>query len=91
MGFDSDYRVSWQTSAGGIPPEVFEDNMNNWSGDHCSVAPDQTAGIFSASRELPSRMRSIIDIAPTVLQELGVDLPEDHEGTPLQNPLPDNR
>jgi predicted AlkP superfamily phosphohydrolase/phosphomutase len=90
-GFESGYRVSWQTSAGGIPPEVIEDNMNNWSGDHCSVAPDQTAGIFFASRPFPPRKRSIIDIAPTVLRELGVDLPGDQEGTPLQESMPDER
>jgi len=88
VGFDSDYRVSWQTSAGGIPPEIFEDNLNNWSGDHCSVAPDQTAGIFFASRPLPDRVRSIMDIAPTVIHELGVPDPGDFEGTALQTATP---
>lgn len=88
VGFNSGYRVSWQTSAGGIPPEVFEDNLNNWSGDHCSVAPDQTAGIFFSSRRLPERNRSIIDIAPTVLRELGVAVPDDFEGSALQEPTP---
>jgi predicted AlkP superfamily phosphohydrolase/phosphomutase len=84
VGFDSDYRVSWQTSAGGIPPEIFEDNLNNWSGDHCSVAPDQTAGIFFSNRPLPERLRSIIDVGPTALAELGVAVPDDYEGSPLQ-------
>jgi predicted AlkP superfamily phosphohydrolase/phosphomutase len=84
VGFDSDYRVSWQTSAGGIPPDIFEDNLNNWSGDHCSVAPDQTAGIFFSNRKLPERTRSIMDIAPTVLRALGVTDPGDFEGTALQ-------
>jgi predicted AlkP superfamily phosphohydrolase/phosphomutase len=87
VGFDSDYRVSWQTSAGGIPPEIFEDNMNNWSGDHCSVAPEQTAGIFFASREMPSRVRNIVDMAATILHELGVEVPDDLEGPPLQMPI----
>ena len=59
--------------------------MNNWSGDHCSVAPDQTAGIFFSNRRFPDRPRSIIDIAPTVMHEFGVEIPQDFEGTPLQN------
>lgn len=85
VGFESGYRVSWQTSAGGIPPEIIEDNLNNWSGDHCSVAPDITSGIFFSSRRLPERARSIVDIAPTVLRELQVELPADLDGTPLQS------
>jgi predicted AlkP superfamily phosphohydrolase/phosphomutase len=85
VGFDSDYRVSWQTSAGGIPPDIFEDNMNNWSGDHCSVAPDQTAGIFFANRPLPMRERSIMDVGPTALKALDVPVPADYEGSPLQS------
>lgn len=88
VGFDSDYRVSWQTSAGGIPPEVFEDNLNNWSGDHCSVAPDITAGIFFSNRPLPERPRSILDIGPTALHALGVEIPAGLEGTPLQTIRP---
>lgn len=83
VGFDSGYRVSWQTSAGGIPPHVFEDNLNNWSGDHCSVAPEITAGIFFSNRPLPPRPRSIIDIGPTVLEAFGHPVPVEIEGTSL--------
>ncbi len=86
VGFESGYRVSWQTAAGGIPPEVFEDNMNNWSGDHCSVSPDLTSGILFANRSWPSRHRSILDIGPTVMQALGLEVPGSGEitGTALQ-------
>lgn len=83
VGFESNWRVSWQTAAGGIPPEVFEDNMNNWSGDHCSVSPDISGGIFFSSRPLPLRQRNIVDIAPTVLELFGVDAPDDLEGSSL--------
>lgn len=86
VGFNSGYRVSWQTAAGGIPPEIFEDNLNNWSGDHCSVSPDQTAGIFYSNRALPERPRNIIDIAPTVLATFGIDPPADYEGSSLLGP-----
>lgn len=84
VGFDSGYRVSWQTAAGGIPPETIEDNLNNWSGDHCSVAPDQTAGIFYSNRRWPERTRSIIDVGATVLEAYGIPIPDVVEGVPLQ-------
>ena len=84
VGFDSGYRISWQTSAGGIPPEVFEDNLNNWSGDHCSVAPDQTAGLFASTHGFARERRSIMDIGPTALRALGVTVPADYEGVALQ-------
>ncbi|HEX9500238.1 MAG TPA: alkaline phosphatase family protein, partial [Thermoanaerobaculia bacterium] len=34
------YRVSWQTSLGGIPKALIEPNKQVWSGDHCSVDPE---------------------------------------------------
>ena len=84
VGFDSGYRVSWQTAAGGIPPATFEDNLNNWSGDHCSVSPDLTAGIFFSNRALPDAERSIMDFGPTALSALGVEVPQGLEGRPMQ-------
>ncbi len=84
VGFDSDYRISWQTSAGGIPPKIFQDNLNNWSGDHCSVAPDQTAGIFASTHGFARDTRSIMDVGPTALRALGLSVPEDYEGVALQ-------
>ncbi len=83
VGFNTGYRVSWQTAAGGIPPEVFEDNLNNWSGDHCSVSPDISGGIFFSNRVLPEQSRSILDIAPTVLTDFGLPVGEELEGKSL--------
>src|SRR5581483_4524495 len=40
------YRVSWQTSLGGIPKDLIEPNKQVWSGDHCSVDPEIVNGIF---------------------------------------------
>ena len=91
VGFDSGYRISWQTSAGGIPPEVFEDNLNNWSGDHCSVAPDLTGGLFASPTRFVGARRAIIDVGPTALRVLGVTPPEDYEGVALQEARADAR
>lgn len=84
--FNENYRVSWQTSLGGVPPEIIEDNLDNWSGDHCSYDPSISQGIFFSSQRLPERSRSIMDIGATVLEHLGVVPPADMDGRPLQAP-----
>ncbi|PYT07160.1 MAG: hypothetical protein DMF49_08965 [Acidobacteria bacterium] len=66
------YRVSWQTTLGGVPPEVFDDNTKPWSGDHCSNDPSLVRGIFFCNRRIPVREPAIVDIAPTVLGLLGM-------------------
>ncbi|MFN8546705.1 MAG: alkaline phosphatase family protein [Candidatus Eisenbacteria bacterium] len=40
------YRVSWQTSLGGIPKQLFDDHKSKWSGDHCSLDPALVPGIL---------------------------------------------
>ncbi len=77
-----DYRVSWQTSLGGAPEALIEDNLKAWSGDHCSLAPSFVPGIFFSNREL-SRAPNMIDMAPTILNQLGVPVPGDLEGRPV--------
>ena len=79
------YRVSWQTSLGGVPKEVFEENKNVWSGDHCSVDPEIVKGIFFTNRKLTSpRPPYIGDVYPTVLGALGVRAPYAVDGVELK-------
>jgi predicted AlkP superfamily phosphohydrolase/phosphomutase len=79
------YRVSWQTSLGGVPREIFEDNRNVWSGDHCSVDPEIVKGIFFTNRKLTgNRAPYIADIYPTVLGALGVKPPYELDGVELR-------
>ena len=35
VGYNRGYRAGWQTILGNFPAEVFENNTNPWSGDHC--------------------------------------------------------
>ncbi len=44
------YRVSWQSSLGVPTGNVFEDNRDVWSGDHCSLDPDLVRGVFFSSK-----------------------------------------
>jgi predicted AlkP superfamily phosphohydrolase/phosphomutase len=79
------YRVSWQTSLGGIPKQLIEPNKQAWSGDHCSVDPEIVKGIFFYNRKIDTvRPPYIADIYPTVLGLLGVKAPYELDGVELK-------
>ena len=80
VGFESGYRVSWQTCLGGCDPELITDNTQRWSADHCSVDPDLVPGIlFSSIPIVPEIEPSVLDVAPSVLSLFGVP-PNDPDG-----------
>lgn len=83
VGFERGYRVSWQTSLGGIPPEIIEPNERRWSADHCSIDPDLVPGVLFSSKPLDSASPSIVDIAPTVLKRMGITPPASMDGRDL--------
>ncbi|HEY0139650.1 MAG TPA: alkaline phosphatase family protein [Thermoanaerobaculia bacterium] len=79
------YRVSWQTSLGGVPKVIFDDNKGVWSGDHCSVDPEIVKGIFFMNRKMTgARAPYIADVYPTVLGALGVKAPYEVDGIDLR-------
>jgi len=70
------FRVSWQSSLGVPTENLFEDNTDVWSGDHCSVDPRLVEGIFFSSVKLNNtRIPSIMDVDPSVLKLMGVAAP----------------
>jgi predicted AlkP superfamily phosphohydrolase/phosphomutase len=78
---DNGYRVSWQTSLGGFPPELIEPNPKKWSGDHCSLDPEIVKGVFFASVPMtPGPAPTITDLCPTILALLDVPVPGDLDG-----------
>ena len=79
------YRVSWQTSLGGIPKEMFEINEDKWSGDHCSLDPELVKGILFSNRPLTvgERVPRIEDLFSTILAAFDVPIPAGTVGKPL--------
>ena len=78
------YRIGWQGSLGVVTPEIFQDNAQVWSGDHCSLDPDLVPGILFANRKLRGDARpAIADVPATILNVLGVPAPEKLDGVPL--------
>ena len=83
VGNNLNYRVSWQTTLGGVPPDIVEDNNRIWSGDHCSNDPTLVKGIFFINREINTEEPGMLDVMPTVMKLLGLNPPEDLDGKPL--------
>jgi predicted AlkP superfamily phosphohydrolase/phosphomutase len=93
VNFSPGFRVSWQSAVGGFANSLIADNNRRWSGDHI-IDPDAVPGILFMNRNLvaPPFSRSsreggslphIIDLAPTILNYLGVPVPQTMEGTSL--------
>ncbi len=79
------YRVSWQTSLGGVQKELLEVNNEVWSGDHCSVDPELVKGILFVNRKLKTdRSPYIADVYATVLDILGLEAPYKLDGVALR-------
>jgi predicted AlkP superfamily phosphohydrolase/phosphomutase len=79
------YRVSWQTSLGGIPKEMFDDHTERWSGDHCSLDPKLVKGILFCNRPLRIEGQpGIEDLFPTILHLFSVPIPGDVDGKALE-------
>jgi predicted AlkP superfamily phosphohydrolase/phosphomutase len=91
VNFHRGFRVSWQSAVGGFSHSLLEDNLRRWSGDHI-VDPESVPGILfmnHAPRQAQVReghgdaRARIIDLAPTILNYLGVSVPETMDGASL--------
>lgn len=74
VGFQSNFRVSWQSCLGGADEPLIFDNLSAWSGDHCSVDPAQVPGVLFCNRRLSTDNPRVVDIAPTVMELFGFGL-----------------
>ena len=84
VGFNDGYRVGWQDTMGGVQRTVVENNNRKWSGDHCATATEISGGVFFSTRRYANETPHIMDLAPTILEILGVGLPKNYDGKPLR-------
>jgi len=80
--FSEGYRASWTTAVGGVPADLFEDNVKRWSGDHI-VDPALVPGILLMNRSFRSEGARLVDLAPTILAALGAPRGSAMEGEEL--------
>jgi predicted AlkP superfamily phosphohydrolase/phosphomutase len=71
VNFSPGYRVSWGTPLGGVPVGLFEDNCKKWGGDHV-IDPVLIPGVLLMNRSFNAEGPNILDMAPTILDALGV-------------------
>lgn len=82
VGYNAGYRSSWACAVGKVTESVYEDNTKHWSGDHC-VDPKIVPGVIFSNRKFSKANPHLNDIAPTVLNLFGVEVPNYMKGTPL--------
>ena len=85
IGYHKGFRHSWDCATGSVSKEIFSDNTKSWSGDHC-VDPRLVPGVFWCNRKIEAENPELVDMAPTMLDLFGVDIPPYMQGKPLFNP-----
>jgi predicted AlkP superfamily phosphohydrolase/phosphomutase len=78
------YRVSWQSTLGVPTDQLFEDNKDVWSGDHCSLDPDLVRGVFFSSLAFRSDpIPGIADVTASLRALLGAPVDSNAAGKAL--------
>jgi hypothetical protein len=62
IGYEPGFRASWQTTLGGVPASLVDDNSKKWSGDHC-ITPEAVPGVLFTSFKTESPLDSLQDVA----------------------------
>jgi len=76
VGYNAAYRSSWESPLGEFPKEVFVDNLEAWSGDHC-IDNRLVPGVLLTNRKITLEAPVLYDLTVGVLDEFGVEpLPE---------------
>jgi predicted AlkP superfamily phosphohydrolase/phosphomutase len=80
VGCNYSYGVDSSGAMGGIGEEIVSDNLNRWTGDHI-IDPGQVPAVLMTNFKMSNkRVPMIWDMAPTILDILGVSTPTDMRG-----------
>jgi len=71
IGYEKNYRASWQTTLGGTPQKLVEINLQKWSGDHC-IDPSLVPGVLFTSFPFPIGTEKIQDVPDLILNLLEI-------------------
>jgi len=74
VGYKPGYRADWDAAVGAVGAQAISDNTRSWSGDHC-MDPRAVPGIIFSSRPMAVTKPKLVDMAPSVLDLLGLDAP----------------
>ncbi len=82
IGWNRGFRSSWETILGGFPPDVFVDNDDKWSGDHC-IDPMLVPAVLLSNKKITLQDPSLHDVTATILAECNIPIPGYMTGKPL--------
>ena len=76
VGYNKGYRVSWESPLGKFPKDIFLDNNEAWSGDHC-IDNRIVPGVLMCNKKITMDYPVLYDLTVAVLDEFNVKpLPE---------------
>ena len=78
--FERGWQASRATTLGGVPEATWSPNTGAWSGDHAGSPAEETAGVLVMDG-VEAEAVHILDLPPTLLFLLGVEIPTDYTGT----------
>jgi len=87
IGYNRGYRASWEGAVGRVTDTVISDNTKSWSGDHC-IDPRLVPGVLFSNRKITAEDPAIGDLAPTILTQFGVKVPDHMTGQVLAVEIP---
>ncbi|MBU1975850.1 MAG: alkaline phosphatase family protein [Nanoarchaeota archaeon] len=82
VGFNQGFRMSEKSAIGTLDKEVIFENTGQWKGDHL-IDRTHVPGVLFTNFKIAKEKPSILDIAPTVLKSMGVNIPEEMDGEAL--------
>jgi predicted AlkP superfamily phosphohydrolase/phosphomutase len=71
VGYGNGYRASWATTEGRTADVLIEDNLDEWSGDHC-VDPALVPGVFVSNLRPAADAPRLVDLTVGILDYFGV-------------------
>lgn len=74
VGYKPGYRADWDAAVGAVGALAISDNTRSWSGDHC-MDPREVPGVIFSTVKFPEENPGLVDIAPSVLDLLGLQVP----------------
>ncbi|MDD8020376.1 MAG: alkaline phosphatase family protein [Acidobacteriota bacterium] len=82
LGFNRNYRISWNSPLGSFPRELIEDNRQKWSGDHMS-SPTVIPGSLISSLPVKLSDPTLQDVTAGLLSLFGIKIPPEVTGRPI--------
>lgn len=85
VGYARGYRASWATTSGSVPNILIDDNLEEWSGDHC-IDSREVPGVLISNQTLGPTEGNLQDLTVTILNYFGVVPLEKMRGRSLFKP-----